>query len=152
MSLTDYTVIAFGPGGLIQEDNPVNQELLERIHETDPLSSETLLKLAAFYTAYPTNEPLGDHLALIALTMLGNDSDVHQLLESKTSHAAANSLQDFFEDLWDGGRDEKQDPKYIVMPKVWSIPFSGVGLLIETGLQRLEGYYVIGAGPLERDL
>jgi hypothetical protein len=148
VSLTDYTPIAFGPGGLIQEDDPVNQELLERIHKTDPLSSETLLKLAAFYTEYPTNKPLGDHLALIALTKLGNDADVYQLLASKTSYAAANSLRDFLEDFWDGGRDESQEPAYIRMPDVWSIPFSGVGLLIETGLQRLEGYYVIGVSPL----
>lgn len=148
MSLTDYTPIAFGPGGLIKKDDPVNQELLEQIHKTDPLSNETLLKLAAFYTEYPTNVWLGDHLALIALTKLGNDSDVHKLLKSKTSPAAAASLGDFFEDLWDGGRDESQEPTYIRMPDVWSIPFSGLGLLIETGLKRRKEYYVIGVSPL----
>jgi hypothetical protein len=149
MSQTDYTPIAFGPGGLILGDGPANQELLGQIEETDPLSPENLLKLAAFYVDYSTNEQLGNHLALIALTKLVNDAQIHKLLTGKTSPAAIASLQEIFEDILDGSIDEKTEPHSVKTPNVWSIPFSGVGLLIEAGVQALEGgYYVIGVSPL----
>jgi hypothetical protein len=149
MSLTNDIAIAFGPGGLIRADEPANRELLAQIDTTLPLSPEYLLKLAAFYVEYPTNVPLGNHLALIALTKLVNDSYIHQVLISRTSPAAIASLQDFFEDLWDGGIDESKEPPFVGEPDVWSIPFSGVGLLIETGIRDTKGkYYAIGVGPV----
>ncbi len=146
VSPTDYTQIAFGPGGLIL---PENQELLEQIRLTPPLSPENLLKLAVFYMAYLTNEDLGKHLALVALTKLVNDPDTKDVLRATISPTVVDSWADFFEDLWDGGRDESSEPPtaLIQLDVRWV-----EGLLIESGYEGykrcFEGkYFAIGVGP-----
>lgn len=67
MTFLKHGSILIGPGGQLP-DVPENHELLSRLQEAPELTAEDLLRLAEFYKAYPTNAPLGDHLALVALT------------------------------------------------------------------------------------
>ena len=67
MAFLKHGSILIGPGGQLP-DIAENRELFSRLQEAPELTSEELLRLAEFYKAYPTNAPLGDHLALVALT------------------------------------------------------------------------------------
>ncbi len=116
--------IAFGPGGLILENDERNRELLAQLRETPPLPSEALLKLAVFYKAFPTNVSLGNHLALLALS---DDHIPQQTLFPEYARA-------FFalEDLADGFSDEGRERGARILLSVRQVPVSGIGLLIET--------------------
>ncbi len=116
--------IAFGPGGLILENDERNRELLAQLRKTRPLPSEALLKLAVFYKAFPTNVSLGDHLALLALS---DDHIPQQKLFAEYASA-------FFalEDLFDAFSDEARERGARIRLSVRQVPVSGIGLLIET--------------------
>ncbi len=152
---TDHSRIAFGPGGQILEV-PANEKLLEQIQTTPPLPPTDLLKLAAFYQGYPTNQPLAVHLALLALTVQVSDRRLQEALTktdksvAKGIAAVAASSSDFWEDFFDFGRDEHGEPfKPVTLLEVRWVLFSGVGLLIETSNLK-DGkrmHFVIGVSP-----
>jgi len=150
--------VILGPGGLIR-DVPENEELLEQIARTLPLPPADLLKLGAYYRAYSTNEPLGNHLALVGLLKLVNDPQAQQGLQEvlvRTAAAAGRSIgtpQDVwdFEDYFDFGCDDPNEGGSC-LPFIRFIPFSNtnLGLLVETPHPKShhkKGHFVIGIVP-----
>lgn len=137
--------IAIGPGGVIL-DAPENEDLLNQIQQAPPLSPQQLLKTAKYYKAYPTHLQLGNHLALLAVA----SPDQQQAVFSEY-----DAWGDFFEDLLDGQGSnlahERTEASNIQLSARW-IPFSGLGLLIET-LNFIESHdmmswnFIIGAMP-----
>ncbi|GAC1650751.1 MAG: hypothetical protein NVS4B12_20890 [Ktedonobacteraceae bacterium] len=155
--------IVFGPGGLVRDDGEENGELLEQIAKTPALPPSDLLKLAEFYGAYPTNVPLGNHLSAVALTKLLSTRDLQEdlrealkkstLMAGKPITTLLNpmmALEDIFDHSDDEGPDDKFDLPWARVEVQW-IPFSGVGLLIETpgtrGGRHKKHHYVIGVSP-----
>ncbi len=125
--------IAFGPGGLILEDDERNRELLARLRKTRPLPSEALLKLAVFYKAFPTNESLGNHLALLALS----DDHIPQQKLFAEYASAFFALEDLFDAFGAATREgsavhEARERGARIRLSVRQVPVSGIGLLIET--------------------
>lgn len=142
----DDRPIAFGPGGLIRND-PHNQGLLDQLQQTPVLLPEQLLKLAQFYKAYPTNVPLGNHLALLASTPPDKQKDVFP---------EYFGWADFFEDLADGAASnmahEAGEGESLQL-SVRQVPFSKGELLIETldfkkeDSPAMRWHFVIGISP-----
>ncbi|GAC1355032.1 MAG: hypothetical protein NVS4B11_20900 [Ktedonobacteraceae bacterium] len=154
--------VILGPGGLIRDNAPQNEELLKQIARTPALPAADLLKLAEFYQAYPTNAPLGNHLALLALAKLLSNRDIQEELQkavTKTAVAAVQHLvkpfdwSDIPEDIADFASDEGRsgEPSPFAQLEVQWVPYSGVGLLIETPRpkhgQHKKHHYVIGVSP-----
>lgn len=157
MSERDSTRIALGPGGQIL-NVPKNEELLERIKATPLLSTQNLLELASFYQAYPTNEPLANHLALLAMRKL---SRTPRILEAVTDSVGGEAA-DQWEDFWRGRDHDPEDQrgnKVVLGNKavlgdlavrteyaVRFVSFSGIGLLIESSSLD-DKLYIIGVSP-----
>src|SRR3989442_9810360 len=100
MARADFGV-ALGPGGEIL-DVPANKELLEEIRKTPPLPPADLLKLGRYYRGYETNEPLGNHLELVALLNLVNDSEIKEgALRALVRNAAASRPTAAVQASWD---------------------------------------------------
>jgi hypothetical protein len=155
--------VKLGPGGEILEV-PENEELLEEIRETPVLPPADLLNLGVFYKGYSTNEPLGNHLELVALLNIVNDSaiqeDILQVL-MRTAAAAGRPLappensSDYWEDFFDCSSDEKTERggscfhiRFIPLPN------TNLGLLIETPNRKdqKKSYFVIGISPIPASL
>jgi hypothetical protein len=155
--------VILGPGGLIRDDVPENEELLGQIERMPALVPIDLLKLAEFYQAYPTNASLGNHLALLALAKLLSNRDLQEDFQealTKTARAADKLLAtpainwvDIIEDIGDAAFDEsaRGEPSAFAQLEVQWVPFSGVGLVIETprpkGGHHKKRHYVIGVSP-----
>lgn len=146
MSVTER--IAFGPGGRILEV-PENEQLLAQIHAAPILQPADLFKLSSFYRPFPTNEPLANHLALMALLELVESESVQQAL-TETDMVSLKAASDFSEDYRDGATDERNElTEAIERLYVQWVLFSGIGLLIETP-EPLGGsgpHFVIGVSP-----
>ena len=164
--------IDLGPGGLIRDDKK-NDELLEELKETPVLGPKALLKLAKFYKAYPTNTPLADHLAFVALINIVNPRDLaRELGEDKNKNVdltsvtlrakqaqvvpddeprgAAESASDIWEDFWDSSSNERKEKYSAAMVDIQWLPIAGIGLLIETPKVedgQKKHHYVIGVSP-----
>jgi hypothetical protein len=120
------------------------------------LSAVELIKLSAFFRAYSTNKPLGDHLLLSALARIVSDTKVQ------------NDLQERYklnEDGWDGledaldcenelktGKDADPEDTFNCQLFLWlPFPDQDVGLVIESKKASSEGdkpsFFVIGVSP-----
>lgn len=137
--------IDLGDGGLILNTG-ANEALLHELQEIPPLSPAELLKLTKYFKAYPANVSLGNHLALLALATAAGD-DVQQKVLAEYVNIC-DGPEDFFEGTPDVNHE---DPPPCFLFARW-IPVSGVGLLIETLVEKgrpvTEGKnFVIGVSP-----
>ena len=155
--------VTLGPGGEILEV-PGNEELLAEIRETPVLPPADLLKLGAFYKGYSTNEPLGNHLELVALLDIVNDlaiqKDTLQVL-MRTAAAAGRPLappedsSDFWEDFFDCNSDEAGERGgSCFFIRLIPLPHTNLGMLIETPNRKdqKKSYFVIGISPIPASL
>jgi len=104
------------------------------------------LKIASFFQEYKTNASLASHLALTALSTQVTNAQVQKALSTANIpseiNLSPNDIGDWFEDLFDGNADENTEGASSVTIKL--VPFSGIGLLVETSAS---GSFVIGVSP-----
>lgn len=134
----------FGPGGQVLAEN---QELIAAIKNTLSLTPATLLKLADFYQEFPPNQPLGNHLCSVALSILVRQPEVEAVLDKAAQ--AHIDWSDIFEDMCDITPDDekKEDPKDCLQ-SVQIVRDGNVNLLTETVIsQGQESFFVIGVAP-----
>jgi hypothetical protein len=165
-SSAESTRIVFNKDGSIA-DVPQNELLLRQIVEMPPLSPSGLFKLMTFFLKYPTNRPLAQHLALFGYSSFVRSLkavNVGRRPESITL-ATGNEANDEPDRLWPGGpvkadwldgwdepgRDElSENPFAVRLQRVTWIPYSGVGLLVET-IKHVNtdtlAFYVVGVCP-----
>jgi hypothetical protein len=161
MASEDRTRIKLGPGSQILEDAPENEELFAQIKNTEPVTALDLLKLALFYRSYPTNRPLADHLALLALGQIIELPSLQEAVKAAflaSQQSQNDGLDQFLDNLFGyDPRDpeDKDRPQFAVFTQtvLWVL-FSGIGLLIEsqttvskTDEEEITHYYVIGVSP-----
>jgi len=148
---------SLGPGGKITD-----QALLDQLAEADKsLSAVELFRLAAFFRAYSTNKPLGDHLLLSALAMIVSDTELRYDLQKR--YNLDNDSWDGWEDTLDCENELKTDkdvdpePTFNCQIFYWfPFPDSDVGLVIESKKARGKGdkpsFFVVGVSPSPNSL
>lgn len=166
MYKTDSRNIELGPGGIILNVE-ANKELLEKIRDTQALSSPDLLKLADFFRAYMTDFQIGDHLEIVGLRQIIYEPDVQKALTTAGYTVRALPLLDLPE--WaeaedysllnphdgsaESGNEDGDPPDDGQSVQVAWISYSGVGLLIDIVYYRdkddkqRKRYHVIGVSP-----
>ena len=166
MSRNDPTRIVFNKDGSIAHD-PENGLLLRQIAETRPLSPTNLFKLATFFLGYPTNRPLAKHFALFAsISFISSLKAVNVSPRQESIRLATGNEANAEPDRWWPGGPAKADwqdgwdepgidelhenPFGVRLQHVTWVPYSGVGLIVETvkkaNTDKL-AFFVVGVSP-----
>ncbi len=167
MSRNEPTSIVFNKKDGSIAHVPENELLLSKIAGATPLSPTNLFKLMTFFLGYPTNRALAKHLALFASISFISSLKAVNVRPGQESIrlATGNEANDEPDRWWPGGPakadwqdgwDERgsdelhENPFEARLQHVTWIPYSGVGLLVETvkGVKTDKlAFFVVGVSP-----